>query len=396
MGDSYIGRRILVRLKDGRSAEGTLSDIDADTGTMMLYQAQVSKTDGRVVTLSAWAANRNDIADLRLVGRDKHAINKETRAASQKTEDSFQADSEGPTTQGEGQGKTPGPRHQQPQQNSKPQSQGKNANKKKTVHHVPGAYAQQDRSGPLGDPPRPRSASPVKSPSKANGVHAQQQTQADPLLSRPASSSGLDKDGHFDFSAGLLAFDKAKVFQEIRDNDQSDPAQLLVAHNKRANNERYTTKLLPSENVLDDGERQAEPLTVEHALSHRAAAAVQQKKQHRNHKKNGQHAQGSDTEGNCINTPDDSLRGGATADISANDSRPPDSGGSTDANLSGKLDSRPLFKALDGNATCSALSTQEYKELLSLANTETGPNTSLRVSKSFLELRYCLIPSHLP
>lgn len=353
MADKYIGRFIGLQLKDGSSAEGILSDIDVQSGTLTLYQSKITKPDGREVTLSAFAPKRDEIADIKLLGRQKQS-SRDSSPSVMQTDDSSVPNS------------TISHRHQDQQgQNGggKAASQGKSKKKNGSnparLQDSPAQQAQQ----------RPRSASPVKrTQSKSYQVHGLQKDQ--PI--RPSSASGLDKDGHFDFNAGLLQFDKAKVFQEIRDNDQSDPAQLLVSHNKRNQNERYTTKLLPSENVLDDGERNAEPLTVANAINARAVA------------KTGL-AKPSPLSSEA--TPDSSFRDGMAADVSASSGvvdasqsqRSPDSG-SIDGNRNG-LNKQTDFRALDSNAICSALSTDDYKELLKVTNTETGPSAAQRVKK---------------
>jgi hypothetical protein len=49
--------------------------------------------------------------------------------------------------------------------------------------------------------------------------------------------------------------------QRAQDTDKSDPALLLVSHNRRKADARYTTKLLPTENVLDNGSTAEEDFT---------------------------------------------------------------------------------------------------------------------------------------
>ncbi|KAM0756342.1 YjeF N-terminal domain-like protein [Meredithblackwellia eburnea MCA 4105] len=53
--------------------------------------------------------------------------------------------------------------------------------------------------------------------------------------------------GDFDFQSNLDSFDKAAVFADIRRQDQTDPHTRLVAHNRSSGNQ---VKLLPKENVL--------------------------------------------------------------------------------------------------------------------------------------------------
>ncbi|BGP42256.1 enhancer of mRNA decapping [Rhodotorula kratochvilovae] len=58
----------------------------------------------------------------------------------------------------------------------------------------------------------------------------------------------------FDFGAGLATFNKHAVFEQIRSNDDTDPAMRLVAHNRNPSARTSQTKLLASESVLSPAE----------------------------------------------------------------------------------------------------------------------------------------------
>ncbi|SAM80886.1 uncharacterized protein UBRO_02622 [Ustilago bromivora] len=79
--------------------------------------------------------------------------------------------------------------------------------------------------------PRPKPAAAVQTPKSAK------KKQAAVSISRgssPAIPNAALSD-EFDFSAGLKAFDKKKIWDDIRASDHTDPASLLVSHNRIAN-----------------------------------------------------------------------------------------------------------------------------------------------------------------
>ncbi|CBQ71984.1 conserved hypothetical protein [Sporisorium reilianum SRZ2] len=82
--------------------------------------------------------------------------------------------------------------------------------------------------------PRPKHASSAaptpKSAKKKQAAHASVSHGSSPAI--PNASLADD----FDFSAGLKAFDKKKIWDDIRASDHTDPALLLVSHNRIANN----------------------------------------------------------------------------------------------------------------------------------------------------------------
>ena len=53
--------------------------------------------------------------------------------------------------------------------------------------------------------------------------------------------------GDFDFEQNLRQFDKERVWAELRAQDETDPASLLVSHNQQSDSQRH---LRPTENVL--------------------------------------------------------------------------------------------------------------------------------------------------
>ncbi|CDS82200.1 uncharacterized protein SPSC_03020 [Sporisorium scitamineum] len=82
--------------------------------------------------------------------------------------------------------------------------------------------------------PRPKNASSTaptpKSAKKKQATQAPVSRDNSPAL----ANASLSED--FDFSAGLKAFDKKKIWDDIRASDHTDPAMLLVSHNRIAKN----------------------------------------------------------------------------------------------------------------------------------------------------------------
>lgn len=109
--------------------------------------------------------------------------------------------------------------------------------------------AEQHASNPLltalstSDPTVSRSSTPSRSPRPNHAAPAAstpksaKKMQHHAPISRGSSpampNASLTED--FDFSAGLKAFDKKKIWDDIRASDRTDPAFLLVSHNRISN-----------------------------------------------------------------------------------------------------------------------------------------------------------------
>lgn len=93
----------------------------------------------------------------------------------------------------------------------------------------------QHLSAPSSDPVGSRSSTPSRSPRPA--PKSAKKKQAIPGASRTSSPAlaNASLSDEFDFSAGLAAFDKKKIWDDIRASDHTDPASLLVSHNRIAN-----------------------------------------------------------------------------------------------------------------------------------------------------------------
>lgn len=95
---------------------------------------------------------------------------------------------------------------------------------------LPGSDPADSRSSTPSRSPRPKPAA-AQTPKSAKKKQAQASVSRG---SSPAIANASLSD-EFDFSAGLKAFDKKKIWDDIRASDHTDPASLLVSHNRIAN-----------------------------------------------------------------------------------------------------------------------------------------------------------------
>ncbi|GAC96192.1 predicted enhancer of mRNA [Pseudozyma hubeiensis SY62] len=107
--------------------------------------------------------------------------------------------------------------------------------------HHPAALLRAPLHG--SDPAGSRSSTPSRSPRPKHAATAvptpKSSKKKNPVATSSRSGSpaipnaSLSED--FDFTAGLKAFDKKKIWDDIRASDDTDPAALLVSHNRIAN-----------------------------------------------------------------------------------------------------------------------------------------------------------------
>ncbi|RKP22466.1 hypothetical protein SYNPS1DRAFT_25782 [Syncephalis pseudoplumigaleata] len=95
---------------------------------------------------------------------------------------------------------------------------------------------------------RPRSARKKRTPKTVSksraGSHRHTTSDANEWAAGDVNEF-IEED--FDFQQNLILFDKKKVFEEIRETDNTAPEDRLVSHNRREGRSR---NLLPTENVL--------------------------------------------------------------------------------------------------------------------------------------------------
>jgi hypothetical protein len=141
----------------------------------------------------------------------------------------------------------------------------------------------------------------------------------------------------FDFAQGLKSFDKKAVFESIRQADLTDPASRLVAHNRKGGVDKYNTKLGIHESVLDEVQQVQvlEPLEPSRPLGDAST-------------------NDSETE---AETEDDLVNGVES------------------------LLTRQMV-TLETELQCPCISWKEWKDVLQLANIETGPNLVQRIENA--------------
>lgn len=103
------------------------------------------------------------------------------------------------------------------------------------VHHHLAPLQDADTAGSRSSTP---SRSPRPKPAAAQTPRSAKKKQAQNSSVSRGSSPAIPNatlSDEFDFSAGLKAFDKKKIWDDIRASDHTDPASLLVSHNRIAN-----------------------------------------------------------------------------------------------------------------------------------------------------------------
>ncbi|EST07719.1 DFDF domain protein [Kalmanozyma brasiliensis GHG001] len=218
---SYIGLQVKLTLhsQPGSTLQAKILSIDQATNTLT-----VQKQDGSQTVLK-----RTDIADL--------AACKSAETTSNGTADSSSSARSHTATPVTSQGKQKKPQesaaqpaaapyvdpaivsHSQP--NTAPSSAGSHATS--LLASLQASDPAASRSSTPSRSPRPKPAS-ASAPSKSAKKKQPIARSDSPALSE-----------EFDFSAGLAAFDKKKIWDDIRASDHTDPASLLVSHNRIAN-----------------------------------------------------------------------------------------------------------------------------------------------------------------
>ncbi|SPO23271.1 uncharacterized protein UTRI_01949 [Ustilago trichophora] len=104
-------------------------------------------------------------------------------------------------------------------------------------HHANHLLAPLQGSDPTGSRSSTPSRSPRPKPAAAQTPKSAKKKQPHVPVSRGSSPAiaNASLTDEFDFSAGLKAFDKKKIWDDIRASDHTDPASLLVSHNRIAN-----------------------------------------------------------------------------------------------------------------------------------------------------------------
>ncbi|GAA5827535.1 hypothetical protein JCM3770_005990 [Rhodotorula araucariae] len=230
MATSFIGLPVLVRLKADPSASvtGLLSSLDPVAGSLTLTDAR-SNTGGVERLEGIRILARAEVAGLELLsvsrpggGQNASPQLKQPHAvAQQQPQYNSRAAVHGPSP-------VPSP---SPLSGSPKPGKGRRQRGARGGKHV---RALDESIEP--EDGEEAGVSSVSGEPRRNKQHAHMQ------------SNVLSED--FDFGAGLASFNKHKVFEQIRSNDDTDPALRLVAHNRNPS----ARKLLATESVLSRAE----------------------------------------------------------------------------------------------------------------------------------------------
>ncbi|GAA5922121.1 hypothetical protein JCM3775_003499 [Rhodotorula graminis] len=248
MANAFVGLPVLIRLKGDTSAfvTGVLSSLDPLAGSLTLTEAR-SSVGGQERLEGIRILSRSEVAGLELlsVSRTDSPAAAPRRASSQSTHRSQQRQPSYASVHSPipSPAPSPSPITGSPRP-AKQRQRGQRGGRR--IHNLKEPLESED-----GDE------------SDLSRVSNEPQPQ----------SSGLNED--FDFGAGLASFNKHEVFEQIRSNDDTDPALRLVAHNRNPSARPASqAKLLPTESVLSPSElvaQQAERRDVHARVRQQAA-----------------------------------------------------------------------------------------------------------------------------
>ncbi|KAI8073861.1 YjeF N-terminal domain-containing protein [Gongronella butleri] len=248
MGDSFLGYQVALTLHSGIRLHGTVAAIDPVTQQMTLHQVLLFFPGQPALHTPVYGVVGKDIADLNiLAGAPPPAA--------------APAETMAPVA--------PAPAPAPPMPVPVPATASQS-----TPPHIPSTtitQAENTQNGHLSPPidhqhlaaasPR-RKKSPKVKPSKSTSATTDRRRTRQRQYIETNDWASEDVKGYisqeFDFQANLDMFDKAKVFAEIREADQTNAETLLVSINRLPKK----INLLPSENVLERRVSQSNPDTV--------------------------------------------------------------------------------------------------------------------------------------
>ncbi|GAA5974960.1 hypothetical protein JCM11641_006780 [Rhodosporidiobolus odoratus] len=369
MANAFVGLPVLIKLRSNPhdSVQGVLSALDPTAGTLTLSEARVH-VGGTTRLEGLKILRREDVAGLELLSVERG------QAAAQPPQ----------VTQQDGIRRTqpqqpvtnyPQPRQHHSQHASHPHPQ-------EVRQYIP---APQPTPSPISSSPVPPSGKARRSRGARGGnrvrhngyggsedveggeeadlstayVEDDSYTRRRQQVARQGQQSSFDED--FDFSAGLQSFDKARVFDEIRSNDPTDPSRRLVAHNRNPRSMTPQSKLLPSENVLSASELHDQQDERSAALAARSA---------------GESGQG---------TPEGGLGEGETREVTQS---------MRNVKLDGQGRARLVTKK---GVVVPTIRAKQWKEALSIADIESSPTPLQRLeATAHALLAYILQHSLIP
>ncbi|KAI7933181.1 hypothetical protein MJO28_017788 [Puccinia striiformis f. sp. tritici] len=245
MSSPFIGLPISAELSNGTIVEGTIQDIDPRTGKLKLRQARFVKFDGTFSEIQAsFILEKDSVKDLMLL-----STTRQNSALSPSDSDSSSGPSHNynPHQQKKNQQQNSVINQSNPDQSSShngsevtiKQSQQPPPSRKKQRDH---AKKQHDLHGnPHPDSHSNAADNSFSAPEDTEGIPSPPQrsppttvaTHQIPIATSPSGVVRSDFNQDFDFQAGLMAFDKAKLWAEIASTDSTDPKDRLVSHNRK-------------------------------------------------------------------------------------------------------------------------------------------------------------------
>ncbi|KAI7859603.1 YjeF N-terminal domain-containing protein [Circinella umbellata] len=242
MAEAFLGLVIGVQLHSGLKLNGTVAHIEPTSQQMTLKDVEVIFPGQPPHLTSLYGVNGNEIADLQVIQKkaekSPNTINNQKKVTPSTTTTTTTA-TVIPT-----------------QSKSCNVSSTNNSNRKKTVEKK----TSNDRVKNIQQ--QKKNNMPVKSLSSSTGRKQQQQQQQRIAAVTQGKENGWAnqdvsgfREKEFDFQANLNMFDKAKVFAEIRELDDTEADTLLVTLNRLPRKDGQLPQvprknLLPTENVL--------------------------------------------------------------------------------------------------------------------------------------------------
>ncbi|KAG2181476.1 hypothetical protein INT44_008289 [Umbelopsis vinacea] len=269
MAQAFLGLRVSIVLNTGLSLEGQVSHIDSDSQLLTLKDVLIFIPGQATQRTPLYGVTGSDIKDLQI-------LPEASSVAPQNIE---------PTQPPYQQQRIPQQQsyHEAPKQQAMPQPPPPSNLRPTAQNGVSKQIVYDARAKKADESSATESTLPITKPKKKKGkqlppepvVHEQapvrKQRNGKKLPNPPIHAwAGGDvndfKEEEFDFQANLDMFDKAKVFAEIKEMDETAPETRLVSINRlpRANRGGQTPgsdkltpsssriNLLPTENVLDE------------------------------------------------------------------------------------------------------------------------------------------------
>ncbi|GAA5867780.1 hypothetical protein JCM8547_005231 [Rhodosporidiobolus lusitaniae] len=386
MASAFIGLPVKIALRSGPKdfATGILSSLDPGQGTITLTEAQTSVGGAPKRAEGIKVLTRDEVAGLELLSVERRAANEQQqqpqqqngqdgvrRGQQQAAVQSPQYASSAPSQPQHFEQHpraaygapsplpTPSPVSYSPQPSSS-RSRGKRSNNSGSIRRRDNRSSNLDE-GEDGDLSTAYVGQGKYDGRKRAGARAAQQAQ-------PTS---FDED--FDFSAALGSFDKARVFEDIRSQDTVDPSLRLVAHNRNPSRQQ---KMLPSENVLSSSELEQQQSERLAAVAARASASAMSRE--------GSLTGGTGSESEYSSAAEGRTGGSLSAAEREAGVRRKQSGL---RNLAGAGDGGDrVFITSSGRMKVPAIKQKQWREALSIAEIESSPSTSSRLSYSSLLL----------